>query len=99
MLLRNQETATSIFNRIFKENKDLIKTDFRLMVFSIHQTSKALGKTDMEIMRELGKTITFPHEMNNIIFDGLGNIKHYSISAMTDIGNTIDSDSRVYTVK
>jgi hypothetical protein len=99
MLLRNKETASSIFQRIFRENKDLYKTEFRLIVFSIHQTAVTLGKNDMDIMRELAKSIHFPHEMNNIIFDNLGNIKHYSVSAMTDLGKTIDSETRVYTVK
>ena len=53
----------------------------------------------MDIMRELSKSINFPNQMNNIIFDNLGNIKHYSVSAMTDIGKTIESESRIYTVK
>ncbi len=99
MLLRNKETTASIFNRFYKENESLFKTKFRLMVFSINQTSRFLGKTDMDVMRELTKTIIFPTEMNNIIFDPLGNIKHYSYSPMTDAGNIIESDSKVYTVK
>jgi hypothetical protein len=99
MLLRHKETTSTIFNRIYKENKGLYKTEFRLIVFSVRQTSKTLGKSDMEVMRELGKTVTFPHEMNNIIFDQQGNIKHYSVSAMTDVGKNIDCDSRIYTVK
>ena len=99
MLLRYKETTTTIFNRIYKENKTLIKTDFRRIVFSVHQTAEELGKNDMEVMRDLTKTINFPHEMNNIIFDHLGNIKHYSGSAMSDTGNKIVGDSRVYTVK
>ena len=99
MLLRNKETASSIFQRIFRENRDLYKSEFRLVVFSIHQTAVTMDKNDMDIMRELSKSINFPNQMNNIIFDNLGNIKHYSVTAMTDIGKTIESESRVYTVK